>query len=373
MSDVQGSDQRLGSRAVTIGVMADPGLPEKVAGVVAEDLERDLAEHIDARVQWRVESDRGTLPLTAEGDIPLLDQAPRIREERGWDYLIYLTDLPRTHGGEPMVCELSSTTRATLVSLPTLGCWRVTARTRRLLVTLIDSVQHGSEDYPSQPAARQAVGHGAIRRQSSAGEDTAYVTVPGSWNRLRLLAGMVRHNRPHRLLSALSSCVAAAAATGAFGIFYTSIWSMADALHPGRLALISVVVIAALSSWLILHNGLWTTTGSSVRNTFAGRQAAWDNAATVITVGLSVALMYAILYLVLLISAVAVIDTGYLHSQLGHPVGPADYARLSWLAASLGTMAGALGSNFDSDHAIREATYSRRAHQRRQLAQAQDG
>lgn len=242
-----------------------------------------------------------------------------------------------------MVCELSSTTRATLVSLPTLGCWRVTARTRRLLVTLIASVQHGSEDYPSQPAARQAVGHGAIRRQSPAGEDTAYVTVPGSWNRLRLVAGMVRHNRPHRLLPALSSCVAAAAATGAFGIFYTSIWSMADALHPGRLALISVVVIAALSSWLILHNGLWTTTGSTVRNTFAGRQAAWDNAATVITVGLSVALMYAILYLVLLISAVAVIYTGYLHSQLGHPVGPTDYARLSWLAASLGTMAGPWG------------------------------
>ena len=63
-----------------------------------------------------------------------------------------------------------------------------------------------------------------------------------------------------------------------------------------------------------------------------------------------------------------VIEGGYLGSQLGHPVTLLDYGHLSWLAASLGTLAGALGSSFDSDEAVREATYSRRVHQRRKLA-----
>ncbi|MEX5261666.1 hypothetical protein [Kocuria sp. CPCC 205263] len=38
----------------------------------------------------------------------------------------------------------------------------------------------------------------------------------------------------------------------------------------------------------------------------------------------------------------------------------------------LAALAGALGSNFDSDEAIREATYSRREHQRRRLADTYD-
>ncbi|HEY4557725.1 MAG TPA: hypothetical protein VIG82_06005 [Enteractinococcus sp.] len=33
----------------------------------------------------------------------------------------------------------------------------------------------------------------------------------------------------------------------------------------------------------------------------------------------------------------------------------------------MGTLAGALGANFDSDDAIRQATYSRRWHERRQM------
>ena len=83
---------------------------------------------------------------------------------------------------------------------------------------------------------------------------------------------------------------------------------------------------------------------------------------------LSVALMYAILFAGLFLVGLTVIEAGYLQSQLGHPVNLTDYLHLSWLAASLGTLAGALGSNFDSDEAIREATYSRREHQRRQRA-----
>ena len=35
--------------------------------------------------------------------------------------------------------------------------------------------------------------------------------------------------------------------------------------------------------------------------------------------------------------------------------------------ASLGTFAGAIGSSFDNDDAIREGTYSRREHVRRQI------
>jgi hypothetical protein len=89
-----------------------------------------------------------------------------------------------------------------------------------------------------------------------------------------------------------------------------------------------------------------------------------DNVATAITVVLSVAAMCLVLLGVLFMGSLAVIPREYLQSQLQHPVSPST-TRLAWLASSLGTFAGALGSSFDSDESIREATYSRRQHQRR--------
>lgn len=353
------------SRTVSIGLIADPGLPEALADSVAEHLRQDLSGHLDSSVEWKVEVSEETLPLTADGDIPLLEQAPRLRADHHWDYVFYLTDLPRSHDQQPLACELGSCARAALISLPALGAFRLTARIRALVLALIVSADERSQDFPSMPAIRRAIGSKAVRRElACASGEAAYVTLPGRVNRWRLLTGMVRNNRPWELLRALTSCVAAATATGAFGIFYASIWTMANALHPVRLALISLAVIVALSAWLITHNGLWTAS----RSLAIPGQARLDNASTAATVIIGVAVMYVVLFLVLLCAAAVIISADYLRSQVGHPAGLLDYIRLSWLAASLGCLAGALGSNFDSDEAIREATYSRRAHRRRQLA-----
>lgn len=204
------------------------------------------------------------------------------------------------------------------------------------------------------------------------------MTLDSRVSTLRLWAGMVRNNRPGRLLTALSTCIATAAAAGAFGIFYSSIWNMSDVLPTRRLVLISLVAVLTLSTWLIMRNNLWTrrssieqSGGPGVGVGTATNQAALDNASTIATVVSSVVLMYGVIFSVLFVGAYAIVDSGYLEAQLGHPVGPGDYATLSWLAASLGTMAGSLGSNFDSDSAIREATYSRRAWQRQQRNDAE--
>jgi hypothetical protein len=355
-------------RTMKIGLMADPGVPEMVAASVAPELARELWDESGAKgpaVRWEVAVSRTTLPITEHGEIPLMEQAPRIRSEQGWDYVVYLTDLPRAHEGQPMLCQASAAAGAALVVLPALGAFRLTARTRQLLVALIGSMQRGIEAFPSAAAAGRALGHARVRRVSpDGGGDEAYLVLPGRLHRLRLLAGMVRSNRPGRLLPALSSCVAAAAATGAFGIFYATMWNLSDALPASRLALASAVVIAALTAWLIVRNELWTQ-GHKDSDRWRG---GLDNTATVLTIGCGVVSMYLVLWAGLFLVGMVLITAEYLQSQLGHPVNLLDYVHLSWLAASLGTLAGALGSNFDSNEAIREATYSRREHERRRLA-----
>ena len=127
--------------------------------------------------------------------------------------------------------------------------------------------------------------------------------------------------------------------------------------------LVAVGGVLTLVVWLILRNGLWTRPDDGL--TASNRRM--DNAATVLTVGTGVGIMYLGLLAAMFVLAIAVMDAGYLETQLERPVSIWDYVHLAWLSSCLGAFAGALGSNFDDEDAVREATYTLRWHERRKM------
>lgn len=365
--------------------MADPGLPERLARHLGQDLGEVLngvpsVGGSGQAAQWDVQVSQQKLPLDSDGRIPLMSRAEGLLAANEWDFVVYLTDLPRSHDHQTLLSESDSSVRAMMVSLPALGWFRVKNRLLHEVVQVMTSlaVTHSGADDSANSAAgdRNSPSSGGVRNalesgeadQSHKEEGPAYQTVPGRRGRRRLLGGMVRNNGPGRLAGSLTSASAAAMATGAFGIFYASVWNMADSSSTLRLSLISVFAVLALTGWLIIYNGLWSTKPAEADRT----PAPLDNAATVITVLLSVAVMYAGLYLAVLLGSLAIISGHYMQAQLGHPVSIVEYANLSWLSASLGMLAGALGSNFDGDTAVRRATYGGREQERRELAANED-
>lgn len=344
---------------VVVGLMADPGLPDKVVRSLAEDVTRSLDSGAADGEGWRLDVSAWKLPLSEDGTIPLAEHAGRLKAKHGWDYLLYVTDLPRQHEDQVLVVELIKAEQAAMISLPALGGINVRARLRR---TILQALQ---ELAANGPADNGSADNGSADTRDSPPE---YRSARGVRGYLPLLVGMVRSNRPWRLVPSLSNSLAAALAAGAFGIFYASIWDMADALTPLRLLGISLAAITAMTVWLVIHNGLWAPSDK-----IGGRRgAALDNVATIATLFLSTASMYVVLYVLILLGALAVISGDYLQTQLEHPVAFVDYLNLSWLATSLGLLAGALGSNFDGDDAVREATYSLREQERRELQDKYD-
>lgn len=84
-----------------------------------------------------------------------------------------------------------------------------------------------------------------------------------------------------------------------------------------------------------------------------------------ITVAIAVTFMYVVLFFLLLLGALAVISGDYLQAELNEPVNLRHYVVLAWLATSMGTFAGALGSNWDHPDRVRQATFGRREYERR--------
>lgn len=386
--DVRGVGGGPGKGAVAVlGLVADPGLAADLADSIGQELPALLAEREGGPERWRVEISTQLLPLDERGLLPLLDIGRRQREEQGWDVTVLLTELPRRAGKQPIFADCHPEAGVGLVTLPAFGAFRVRRRARDTIVYLVAehfadrggarsaATEPREERHPSGPALGFAYGVISDSEEQRAdqkedGEDSdvqlgsrgesLHLVLTGARGKMRLLTGMVRANRPWRLVPSLSPALAGAAAGAAFGVFYSNIWQLAEAYSIGRLIMANAAAVLAMIVWLIFDNNLW----ESSRNRGLRSESALYNLVTTLTVSFGVLCMYLLLYAVTLAAAFVAIPTGYLATTLRHGSGVPDLAVIAWLSASMGTIAGALGAGLAGEEAVRQAAYSERERER---------
>ena len=116
-----------------------------------------------------------------------------------------------------------------------------------------------------------------------------------------------------------------------------------------------MLAIGAVSSTLVLGAGLW----ERPRRRAQREQVILFNLATAATVAIGVLVFYLVLFVLSWLGALLLVDEQVLAGVVGHPVGVWDYAKLSWLTASLATVGGALGAGLEDEDVVRAAAYTR--------------
>jgi hypothetical protein len=370
--------ERAGS--VTLGLIPAPDIPEKIAKEIAEELPELLAKRVDATVSWEVPV--VVDPLTGSGrEAPeLLDVCRERMLSEGWDLAICLTDLPVYRGGQLVVADVSGQREVAGLSLPALGAVRLLPRVRELTLQLATELYARRKDADSEdPPGRGPQPEGSVgpfRRVEPPDEDMRAMDVdvrfaaPGARGHLGLWAGMVLANRPWKMLPAFKGAIAAAFATGAYALVITTLWLLADSVGWARLLLLMVTAIVAMVAWIIVAHHLWERPDEPDQRGWA----ALYNGVTVLTVSVAVLAAYAILFALIFLAAWVFVPGSYFQTILKHPVGFGEYLTLSWLAASLATVAGALGASLEDEETVREASYGYRQRRRHETEdEAQDG
>jgi hypothetical protein len=164
---------------------------------------------------------------------------------------------------------------------------------------------------------------------------------------------MVRANRPWRALTGLSRALVAAFATGAYALLTLTIWELSAALSWVRLLAIMIGALVALIGWIVIAHEMWEST----RGDTPLKDASLYNAATILTLVVAALCAYAALFVLLLAVSAIVVEGSLFQKNVGHPADLAAYAKLAWIAASMATVAGALGSGLEDIDEVREAAY----------------
>lgn len=334
--------------ASSVLLVADPGAP----AALAEDLSRDLPELLrrdsSPPSEWKVSVQTGTYRLTEQASLSdvVNEVAPGSQRQ---DVVVYVTDLPRRDGTQPVVADISVLHRFGVISVPSVGGLFIGRRVRAVIESVIGEVAEGRDGDRTVAGLSRTEGDGAVR-----------YAAPPRFARLRLLMGMIYANRPWRLAAGMSRVLMATFATGAVSLAYPTIWQLSSTMGPWRIGVTTVLATAAMVGWLIVNHKLWERPRSSTER----ERAALYNASTVATLTIGVVVLHATCFLLLLLTAWWTLPPQLLEQNLGHPVGMADLLRLAWLVAAIATLGGALGSGLEDDDAVKQAAYGARQQQR---------
>jgi hypothetical protein len=333
---------------IVLGLIAAPGPAADLAGHLAEDLATRL-QQLYPDAEWRV-------PLVVDGLVTppapttnLIDAAHQRLLREDWELALCITDLPLRVGRRPVEGQASPTHRVAVLSLPALGAARLRRRALDAAVGLISAVLGDGE-------GEQRL----VDLAELADEDPAHgpsgLAALARGGHLRLLAGMVRANRPWRLAARLYRALVAAVAAVAFALVTSDVWRIAASLDGVRLVAVTVLSIGVTAGSLIAVHGLWQRGGGGR----APDQVLLFNAATAATVVLGVVSLYLALLVLTLVGAGLLITPDLFGAALGEDAGFGDYLELAWFVSSLATVGGALGAGLESDVAVREAAYAYR-------------
>ncbi|MFD5741172.1 hypothetical protein ACFXJM_18985 [Streptomyces massasporeus] len=364
------------SQGVTVvALLADPDAPTEIAQRMARTLPDRLADKSDQGRRFDVEVVSEPFTSGTEDPPTLMRRIKARGSAENWDIVVALTDLPLHSHGRKLAVNLNHEHGLALLSLPSLGGLRLQTRARRAVEEAVlgmagphpDGAEgtSRSQPLPGPSVDRLAPLHPG-RTDEKETDDLRYV-VSGPRGYLRVLAGMVRANRPWRLVPGLSKALAAALATGAVATVNSTVWTLAASLSTPRLVIAMVGSVAIMIGWLIIDAELWHRAPESSPE--ARQRARLYNASTVLTVGIGVLVCYVGLMVINLVWALFILNGQAFASVTRTPLHTGEYLTLSWFVASVATVGGALGSGLESDDAIRAAAYSKREQERRHQLQ----
>jgi hypothetical protein len=161
---------------------------------------------------------------------------------------------------------------------------------------------------------------------------------------------MVLENRPWRLPRDLSKVLVATLASAGFFIINSNNWSISDQLGTASLVVIMVLAVVGLGVWMTVAHSLWERP-SEARDPAVVKRA---NAATGLTLLIGLLLGYVVLFAAVLAVMALAVPEGFVSSTLGHDTSTEEYLTAAWLAASMATVVGAIGSGLESDDEVRE-------------------
>ncbi|KMU54754.1 hypothetical protein SHOMR3_0861 [Staphylococcus hominis] len=353
-----------------IGLVVAPGVTEKLAQSLIDDIPNILSEQDNHQRDWKVDLVVDPLTGFAESVEEIFKKIQDYHNKRKWDYVVGITDLPMFYHQNVLALDINKKNGAAIFSYPAFGWRPVKNRFKHAIVTIINELHYSEREhvgYDDNNRVKKEINKQfpfsriektEVHLKETGNNHLRYLSNSRSLGMIRLVSGMTFANNPLNMMASLSNIVAIAFTTGAFGLIFSTMWNMGLDFSVWRLFGISIMAILGMLVWIMVSHGLWESTKKAKHK----RIVMLYNLTTIMTLFIAIVIYYMILYSLFLIAELVLLPPGFLGQQVGLE-GPASvqlYLSIPWFATSISTVAGAIGAGLLNDQLIKESTYGYR-------------
>lgn len=391
---------------IKLGLIPSPSHPADLTSKIVDDLPDMLADQVDDHFTWKPEILVDPLVGSAEHMNRLMDKVINIKKKNNWDYVICLTDLPQFMEKHIIMADINRDQKVALVSIPSFGLFPIKTRIKRTIKQVTKEMYLDSEEETdsktkhtrksfrkhkkqTQASIRWPVQRVFINKDASLEKkqedadskdihkeadhtnqeeetqentekqsDVRHIIQSKAIGQLRILAGMVYSNQPWKGFFSFKKVLMFAFGTGVYITIFPTPWELSTIYSISRFITLMAAAIIAMVAWMIFAHNLWekpTKKGDK-------RLRKLYNITTVSTLGIIVLFNYILLFCIFLATLYLFVpqDLFQFSTDIGKDPAFKYYVQLTWLIASLGTLAGSIGATSEDETTIREITYSYR-------------
>ena len=364
---------------IRLGIIAAPGPAKNITYKIKDELADNLKHSLLTDDEWEI--DIIVDPLTGETEFSekIFARTDEYFRDYGWDFLISITDLPLFYKDKTVVIDIDTSDGIAMISIPAFGWRPLKGRIQTAIIntlSIINKIYQGEDNIKDENSAlNKMFTFSKLVFSKDFFEDSKTRHLLFHLNSkmggaARLVTGMTFANNPYNMMQSLSGVTAIAFATGAFGIIFSTMWNLSYLFPTWRLAAISVLAIFGMLLWIIISHDLW----ESYKESGSRRITSLYNSTTLLTLFISLLFYYLLLYLLFLAAGIILLPPDFVAKTIqAEHIGVRFYLELAWFAASLTTVAGAIGAGFQDKQVIQESTYGYRQRMRYQENEEENG
>lgn len=364
---------------IRLGLIVAPGTAKNIINKIEDELVEDLKEYLSTTDEWEVDVVVDPLAGETEFSSKIYSKSDEYLRENNCDFLVSITDLPLFYKDKAVLIDIDNSDGVAIMSIPAFGWRPLKKRMKTAIINTLKIInKSNNNDTYIEEECRELknmftlskLEHSEDYFEDSKTQHLLFHMKSKVGSTARLVSGMTFANNPYNMMQSLSGVTSIAFATGAFGIIFSTMWNLSYLFPTWRLLAISILSIFGMLLWIIISHDLW----EKFKEGESRKITSLYNSTTLLTLFISLLFYYMLLYLLFLAAGVILLPPDFIAKtiQADH-IGVIFYLELAWFAASLTTVAGAIGAGFQDKETIQESTYGYRQRMRYQENEEESG